>query len=121
MNASLLAALASPTGKTPAKKTASKPKSAESAVVVAAAAKSNKENLRLQAVSAAAKGGDAEGFGLAPAFTVPEAPSAPGRMENLRWVLLCFASGACLLPCAFAIKKRGLIDRCYFAMIPVRE
>eukprot|EP00904_Undaria_pinnatifida_P007154 jgi/Undpi1/3569/HiC_scaffold_16.g06941.m1 len=81
MNASLLAALASPTGKTPAKKTTSKPKRAESAVV---AGKSNKENLRLLAVSAAAKGGDAEGCSLAPAFTVPEASSAPGRMENLR-------------------------------------
>lgn len=83
MNASLLAALASPTGKTPATKAANKPKRAESAI--AGASKSNKENLRLQAVSAAAKGNDAKGFSLAPSFTVTEPPSMPGRMENLRW------------------------------------
>lgn len=89
MNASLLAALASPPGKTPAMKAATKPKRAESAIAAAASKSNNKENRRLQAGSAAAKGGDAEGFSPAPAFTVTETPSAPGRMENLRCVLLC--------------------------------
>lgn len=90
MNASLLAALASPTGKTPATKAASKPKRAESAI--SGASKSNKENLRLLAVSAAAQRNDAKGFSLAPSFTVTEPPSAPGRMENLRWVVVCLAA-----------------------------
>lgn len=105
MNASLLAALASPTGKTPSMKAASKPTRAESG-----ASKSNKENLRLQAVSAAAKGSDAKGFSLAPSFTVTEAPSAPGRMENLRWVLYAWSLTYAVRQ--KANKKRGLIDRC---------
>lgn len=111
MNASLLAALASPTGKTPAPKAASKPKSAESAI--AAASKSNKENLRRQAVSSAAKADDAKGFSLAPSFTVTEAPSAPGRMENLRWVSFAWLLDVhCCCAKKQKKKKRGWIDRC---------
>lgn len=109
MNASLLAALASPTGKTPAPKAASKPKSAESAI--AAASKSNKENLRRQAVSSAAKADDAKGFSLAPSFTVTEAPSAPGRMENLRWVSFAWLLDVhCLLLRQKAKKKKTRLD-----------
>lgn len=77
MNASLLAALASP-GAKPVRRPAKPPSAAESKTNTTTAPERGKENM-----SAAAMGSPRP---RAPSFTVPEPPSTPGRMENLRCV-----------------------------------
>ncbi|CAM9905453.1 unnamed protein product [Hapterophycus canaliculatus] len=85
MNASMLAALSSPGGtRTPVRRpggaalTTDKSKRA-GADTGARSAGPNKENSMLAAKSKTDAGGS-----RAPAFTVPEPPSTPWRMENLR-------------------------------------
>lgn len=87
MNASLLAALASPGARTPGSAAKSK-----------RAGGGNEENNRSVRGAGAGRagggsGGSNDGDGerksdVAPAFTVREPPSTPGRMENLRCVCI---------------------------------